>query len=70
MVENFLTLQWRQGALQGAKPEQAFFVKVGLGQTMTAQDILDGRLIIEIGIAMVRPAEFIIIRIIHMIQSS
>lgn len=68
MVENFLMLQWRQGALQGAKPEQAFFVKVGLGQTMTAQDILDGRLIIEIGMALVRPAEFSIIRISHMMQ--
>ena len=65
MIENFLTIQWNQGALQGAKADQAFFVKVGLGQTMTAQDILEGRLIVEIGMAVVRPAEFIILRFMH-----
>lgn len=68
MIENFLTLQWRQGALQGAKPEQAFFVQIGLGQTMTATDTMEGRMIIEIGMAAVRPAEFIIIRITQQMQ--
>lgn len=63
MIENFLSLQWRQGALYGAKSEQAFFVRLGLGETMTAQDVLDGTMIIEIGMAMVRPAEFIILKI-------
>jgi phage tail sheath protein FI len=62
MIENFLILQWRNGALQGAKPEHAFYVQCGLGTTMTAQDILEGKMIIEVGMAMVRPAEFIIIR--------
>lgn len=62
MIENFLQQQWRDGALQGAKPEHAFFVSVGLGKTMTAQDILEGRMIVEIGMAPVRPAEFIILR--------
>lgn len=70
MLENYLTLLWRQGALAGAKPEHAFFVKCGLNQTMTAQDILDGRLIVEIGIAAVRPAEFIILRFMHKLQES
>lgn len=70
MIENFLTLQWRAGALQGAKPEHAFFVKVGLGQTMTADDILNGRLIVEIGMAVVRPAEFIVLRFMHKIPES
>lgn len=65
MIENFLTLQWSLGALQGSKPEQAFFVRVGLGQTMTPDDILNGRLIVEIGMAAVRPAEFIILRFMH-----
>lgn len=65
MIENFLTLQWRAGALQGAKPEDAFFVHVGLGETMTADDILNGRMIVEIGMAVVRPAEFIILRFSH-----
>ncbi len=70
MLENYLTLLWRQGALAGAKPEHAFFVKCGLGQTMTAQDILDGKLIVEIGMAAVRPAEFIILRFMHKLQES
>jgi phage tail sheath protein FI len=70
MIENFLTLQWRQGALAGATPKDAFFVKVGLGETMTAQDILEGRMIVEIGMAAVRPAEFIILRFSHIMQKS
>ncbi|MBE0662683.1 MAG: phage tail sheath subtilisin-like domain-containing protein [Bacteroidales bacterium] len=65
MIENFLILQWRAGALQGAKPEDAFFVRVGLGETMTELDILEGRMIVEIGMAVVRPAEFIILRFSH-----
>ena len=65
MIENFLLIQWRSGALQGAVPEDAFFVKVGLGETMTALDILEGRMIVEIGMAVVRPAEFIILRFSH-----
>jgi len=65
MIENFLILQWRAGALMGAKPEEAFFVRVGLGETMTALDILEGRMIVEIGLAVVRPAEFIILRFSH-----
>ncbi len=70
MIENFLILQWRAGALAGAKPEQAFYVRVGLGQTMTAQDILEGRMIVEIGMAVVRPAEFIVLRFSHKMQES
>ena len=70
MIENFLTTLWRQGALQGAKPEHAFYVAVGLGKTMTALDILEGRLIVEIGMAVVRPAEFIILRFSHKLAES
>jgi len=62
MIENYLILKWREGALLGTKPEQAFYVKIGLGNTMTNQDILEGRLIVEVGMAPVRPAEFIILR--------
>ncbi|MEM7574068.1 MAG: phage tail sheath C-terminal domain-containing protein [Bacteroidota bacterium] len=62
MIENFLALLWRDGALQGAKQEHAFRVAVGLGQTMSPQDVLDGRMIVEIAVAPVRPAEFIILR--------
>lgn len=62
MIENYLTNLWRLGALAGSKPENAFYVKIGLGQTMTSQDVLEGRMIVEIGMAPVRPAEFIILR--------
>jgi hypothetical protein len=69
-IENFLNNLWRRGALAGAKPEQAFFVNVGLGVTMTSQDVLEGKLIVEIGMAVVRPAEFIILRFSHKLQES
>lgn len=70
MIENFLILQWRAGALAGAKPAHAFYVEVGLGETMTALDILEGRMIVEIGMAVVRPAEFNILRFSHKMQES
>lgn len=70
MIENFLILQWRAGALAGAKVNEAFFVKCGLGTTMSQQDILEGRLIVEIGLAVVRPAEFIILKFSHKMQGA
>ena len=70
MIENFLFNIWRQGALQGAKPEHAFYVAVGLNKTMTPIDILEGRMIVEIGMAAVRPAEFIILRFSHKMAES
>jgi len=70
MIENYLILKWKDGALQGAKPEHAFFVKVGLGETMTALDILEGRMNVEIGMAVVRPAEFIILKFSHKMAES
>ena len=63
MIENYLLPKWRDGALAGVKPEQGFFVHVGLGQTMTAEDILNGRMVVDIGMAVLRPAEFIILRV-------
>ncbi|HEB76484.1 MAG TPA: phage tail sheath family protein, partial [Nitrospirae bacterium] len=70
MIENYLTQKWREGALAGAKPDQAFYVKVGLGSTMTAQDILEGRMNVEIGMAVVRPAEFIVLKFSHKMQEA
>jgi phage tail sheath protein FI len=61
MMSNFLTNLWKQGALAGAVPEQAFDVQIGLGSTMTPTDILDGKMLISVKVAIVRPAEFIII---------
>jgi phage tail sheath protein FI len=70
MIENFLRQQWRAGALQGATPAQAFFVHIGLGETMTEEDINEGRMIVEIGMAVVRPAEFIILQFSHKMAES
>ena len=70
MIENYLIDKWREGALAGALPKDAFYVKCGLGTTMSAQDILEGRLIVEIGLAVVRPAEFIVLRFFHKLQTS
>ena len=70
MIVNYLTTLWRNGALAGPTPESAFFVKVGLGETMTSLDILEGRMNIEIGMAVVRPAEFIILKFSHKLQEA
>jgi phage tail sheath protein FI len=70
MIESYLTQKWREGALAGASPKDAFFVRCGLGTTMNAQDILEGRMNVEIGMAVVRPAEFIILKFSHKMQTS
>jgi phage tail sheath protein FI len=64
-VENFLDQQWRAGALAGTKPEQAYRVRVGLGETMTESDIDLGLVITEVAIAPAKPAEFVIVRFSH-----
>ncbi len=62
MIDSFLYNMFQQGALAGAKQEEAFYVHVGLGITMNEQDIREGKMIVEIGLAVVRPAEFIVLR--------
>jgi phage tail sheath protein FI len=69
-VTAFLTTQWRNSALQGTTAAQAFFVKVGLGETMTQDDIDNGRVIMLIGVAPVKPAEFVIFRIAQLPRGS
>ena len=61
-IRNFLTNVWQDGALMGTTPEEAFFVKCDRS-TMTQNDIDNGRLVCEIGIAPVKPAEFVVFRI-------
>ena len=61
-ITNFLNLVWRNGALEGTKPEEAFFVKCDR-TTMTQTDLDSGRLICLVGVAPVKPAEFVIVRI-------
>jgi len=59
MIGNFLTGIWKRGGLMGAVPDDAFAVFCGLGETMTADDVLEGILRVTVLVAMVRPAEFI-----------
>jgi phage tail sheath protein FI len=61
-VEDFLLVQWLNGALLGSKPEEAYFVRCDR-TTMTQNDLDNGRLICLIGVAPVKPAEFVIFRI-------
>ena len=61
-VENFLLKEWRSGAIQGATPEEAFFVRCDR-TIMTQNDLDNGRMICQIGFAPLKPAEFVIIRI-------
>jgi uncharacterized protein len=70
MIENYLFLKWRDGALAGTKPEDAYFVRVGINKTMTPQDILEGKMIVEIGMAVARPAEFIVLKFMQLMQKS
>lgn len=63
MIETYLYLNWKKGALYGAKPREAYFVNCGKNQTMSELDVSEGNLIVQIGIAPARPAEFIVLRI-------
>lgn len=69
-IELFLSSLWRSGALAGTSPSEAYFVEIGRS-TMTQDDIDNGRLICNIGIAPVKPAEFVIFRITqHTLESA
>lgn len=70
LINGYLTGLWKAGALRGLSPQEAYQIKVGLGETMTARDILEGRLIVEVGLAAVRPAEFIKLKFTFLIQDS
>ena len=70
MARNFLTGIWKRGGLAGASPDDAFSVAVGLDETMTADDILEGILRVTIQVAISRPAEFIEITFQQQMQKS
>jgi phage tail sheath protein FI len=61
-IEDFLRVTWKTGALMGTKPEEAYFVRCDR-TTMTQNDLDNGRLIVLIGVAPTKPAEFVIFRI-------
>lgn len=70
MITNFLNGIWKRGGLAGASPEDAFSVHIGLGDTMTPEDILEGIMRITILVAVSRPAEFIEITFQQQMQKS
>jgi phage tail sheath protein FI len=70
MISNFLNGIWKRGGLAGAVPDDAYSVHVGLGETMTPEDILEGIMRITILVALVRPAEFIEITFQQQMQKS
>jgi phage tail sheath protein FI len=70
MIVNFLTDKWKQGALAGASPDDAFDVQIGLGATMTGLDILEGKMLVSVKLAIVRPAEFIVVTFEQQMQKS
>ncbi len=70
MIENFLTSTWKAGGLAGTSSDDAFSVKVGLGETMTPQDILEGILRMTVMVAVTRPAEFIALQFSQQMQKS
>ncbi len=70
MIRNFLTGIWKRGGLAGASPDDAFSVHVGLGETMTSEDILEGILNVTVLVAISRPAEFIEITFQQQMQKS
>ncbi|MCX6181289.1 MAG: phage tail sheath subtilisin-like domain-containing protein [Bacteroidetes bacterium] len=70
MIENFLTNLWKEGALAGAQPADAFNVSVGLGSTMTGQDILNGYMNVSVMVAITHPAEFIELAFQQQMQTS
>lgn len=70
MITSFLNDIWRAGGLAGSTSDQAYSVEVGLGSTMTPQDILDGFMRITVKVAVVRPAEFIVITFQQKMQES
>ncbi len=70
MIENYLTTKWMEGALAGISPQQAFYVNCGLGTTMTSLDVEEGRIIVEVGLAILRASEFRLISFSHNLKLS
>ena len=70
MLIAYLDELWSVGALNGSTAEEAYFVRAGLGETMDDRDILEGRLHISVGIAAVRPAEFVAMTITHLLREA
>jgi phage tail sheath protein FI len=68
-IENYLHGVWMQGALMGTTPKEAYFVQIGLNITMTPEQVAQGQMITTVGMAAVRPAEFIILKFTQYMDS-
>jgi uncharacterized protein len=66
-VAGFLHSLWKQGAMQGATPKEAYFVKCD-ASTMTPDDIDNGRMVCLVGVAALKPAEFMVVQIQRALQ--
>jgi phage tail sheath protein FI len=62
LVEDFLSNEWRAGALQGSRPQDAYFVRCD-ASTMSQQDLATGRLVVLVGVALLKPSEFVLFRV-------
>ena len=69
-IESYLNALWRDGAFVGSSPREAFGVQIGLGSTMTSSDILEGKMKITVFVAMIKPAEFIVMNFVQQMQES
>ncbi|KWI28409.1 phage tail sheath family protein [Burkholderia stagnalis] len=69
-IDSYLHGLWRDGALQGDTPEKAYYVQIGLGVTMTPDDLTSGNMIVKVGLAAVRPAEFIVLQLTQNVVSA
>ena len=69
-IDIYLHSLWQQGGLFGSKPEEAYFVKIGLNSTMSEEDISQGIMVVKVGVAAVRPAEFIILEFSQFVANS
>ena len=70
MISNFLNGIWKRGGLAGSNPDDAYSVHVGLGETMTPEDVLEGIMRVTVLVAISRPAEFIEITFQQQMQKS
>ncbi|WP_405291346.1 phage tail sheath family protein [Algibacter sp. Ld11] len=69
VIDNYLHINWRNGTFSGAKPKDAYNVLVGLNETMTQTDISNGKLIVECYVALIKPAEFMVIKLEHQMST-
>ncbi|MGH1575829.1 phage tail sheath family protein [Planktotalea sp.] len=69
MIGSFLDTQWKAGVLVGTQPSEAYRVDIGLGETMTGDDVANGLMRVRLNVALVRPVEFRVIEISQQMQT-